>query len=160
MQQLQDDQAKRQKEADDDYACHVTEMDKQCTQQAERHVEVQRRLHVSQTSAQSPTLYQFHSCPSVQVRALLPSFLQQLPPMLPPHVPVHAPPPPSQSKGPQLVPPPPHPLIPANVLPQVPVVDFAQQHIIAQIPLTRQVNEVARLEWDLRNSISDLEEAV
>ncbi len=35
MQQLQDDQAKHQKEVDDDYVHHVTEMDKQCTQQDE-----------------------------------------------------------------------------------------------------------------------------
>ncbi len=47
-----------------------------------------------------------------------------------------------------------------NALPQTPVVDFVQQRMIAQIPLTRQENEVARLEWDLCNSVSDLEEAM
>ncbi len=47
MQQLQDDQAKRQKEVDDDHKCHVTELDKQRVQQAEQHIEAQWRLHVS-----------------------------------------------------------------------------------------------------------------
>ncbi len=32
--------------------------------------------------------------------------------------------------------------MPPNVLPQAPVVDFAQQRVIAQIPLTKQENEV------------------
>ncbi len=96
LQQLQDNQAKRQKEADDDYACHATEMDKQHVQHEEWHVKVQQRLHV---------------------HAPLPLPLQQLLP---------TPPPPSQSNGLQFAPLPPHPLILVNALQQAPVVDFAQ----------------------------------
>ncbi len=45
VQQLQDDQAKCQKEVDDDYVHHVAELDKQRVQQEERHAEQQWRLH-------------------------------------------------------------------------------------------------------------------
>ncbi len=149
MHKLQDDQAKRQKEVDEDFVHRVAELDKQHVQQDERNAEMQRRLHVSQTSAQSTALYQFHSNPLVSVHA---------PPL---HTPLHAllhvlql----SQLSGPHFVPP--HLLIPVNALLQVPVVDFAQQHMIAQIPVTRQENEVARLEQNLRDSASDPDEAI
>ncbi len=160
VQQLQDDQAKCQKEADDDYAHHIAELDKQHVQQDERHIKAQWRLHVSQTSAQSSVLYQFRGDLSVQVHAPPPPpFLQSLPTALPPHVPVH-PSLLSQLNGLQFAPLLPHPLSPVNMLPQVPVVDFAQQHMIAQIPVTRQENEVTRLEQDLRDSVSDPDEAI
>ncbi len=41
MQWLRDDQVKHQKEADDDNACRATEIEKQCEQQEEQHLEVQ-----------------------------------------------------------------------------------------------------------------------
>ncbi len=162
VQQLQDDQAKCQKEVEDDYVHRVAELDKQRMQQNEQHIEAQQRLHVSQTSAQSSVLYQFCSDPSVQVSVPPPlPFPQSLPPALLPHVPVCAPPPPlSQLNGPQFAPLPSHPLIPANVLQQVPVVDFVQQHMIAQIPVTRQEKEVARIQQNLRDSTSDLDEVI
>ncbi len=139
VQQLQDDQAKHQKEADDDHAHREAKIEKQCVHQEQWHIEQQWRLHVSQNSMQSSALYNYHSYPSVQVHApLLPSLQQQLPP------------------APLLR----HPSILVNVLPQVPVVDFVQQRMIAQIPLTRQENEVKRLEQDLCNSLSYLNEAV
>ncbi len=113
MQQLQDDQAKRQKEADDDYACHIAELDKRRMQQDEHHVSQQWRL-----------------CTQVSPCKLL-------------HVQVYMPLPPLQLNG--MPPLPPHPVILVNALPQVSVVDFVQQCTIAQILVTRQENEVARL---------------
>ncbi len=74
-------------------------------------------------------------------------------------MPVHAPQL-SQSSGPQFTPPSPHPLILVNALPQVPVVDLAQQCMIAQILVTRQENEVTRLEQSLQNSASHPDEAI
>ncbi len=158
MQWLQDGQGQCQKEADDDHVHRAAEIEKQRMQQQEWHIEAQWRLHVSQGGAQSSALYQCHGYPSVQVH--MPPLPQQLLPAPPPHVQVCIPPPLSQLNGPQFVPPPPHPLIPVNALLQVPVLDFVQQCMIAQIPLTRQENEGNRLEQDLHNSISDLEEAV
>ncbi len=64
----------------------------------------------------------------------------------------------AQSKRAQFAPPPHHPLILANALPQVPVVDFAQQCMIAQILVTRQEKEVARLEQAVRDSVSNPDE--
>ncbi len=42
MQKLQDDQAMCQKEADDDYVCRVTDLDKQCMQNDEQHIEAHK----------------------------------------------------------------------------------------------------------------------
>ncbi len=64
----------------------------------------------------------------------------------------------SQLSGPQFALPLHHPLILVNALLQVPVVDFVQQHMIAQIPVTRQENEVARLEQAVRDSLLDPDE--
>ncbi len=120
--QLQEDQAKKQKEAIDDYVWRVAELDQQCTQQDQWDGELQRRLHVSQTGVQSTTLYQCHGNPSVSVHALPPppSVSQKLLPAPPPCMPACMPQV-AQSREGQFAPPPHHPLIPANVLPQVPL---------------------------------------
>ncbi len=115
-----------------DYARrHIAELDKQRAQQEEQHVEQQRRLQ-TQVSPHAPPLH-------MQVRAL---------------------PPLSQSNGPQFALPLPHLDILVNALPQVPVVDFVQQHMIAQIPVTRQENEVTRLEQTVRDSALDPDEII
>ncbi len=124
MDQLQADQAKKQKEASDDYMRRIANLNQQCMQQDEWYGELQQRLHVSESSAQSTILHQSHSNPSVSVR-MPPSASYQLPPVPRPcmfacvsQV--------SQQKGAHVAQPH-HPLIPPNALPQVPVVDFAQQ---------------------------------
>ncbi len=147
--QLQADLAKKQKEASDDHVRRIAELDQQRMQQDEQYSELQQRMHVSESSAQSTILYQCHGDPSVSVHAPppLPLVLQQLLPM--PHLcmPVHvlqA----SQPKGALFA------------LPQVPVVDFAQQRMIMQIPVMRQESEVARLEQAVRDSVSNPNESV
>ncbi len=117
VQQLQDDQAKRQKEVDDDHMCHEAEIEKQCAHKEEGHTEQQRRLCISQNSAQSTALY-YYSSSYLLAQARMPL----------PHVQVHAPALlPSQLNMSPPAPPPDHPAIPVNVQPQVPVVDFVQQ---------------------------------
>ncbi len=78
--QLWADQAKKQKEASDDYMHRIADLDQQCVQQDEQYCALQQRLHVSETSAQSTILYQWHGNPSVSVRVPPPplSVLQQL----------------------------------------------------------------------------------
>ncbi len=83
MNQLQVDQAKKQKEASDDYMRHIADLNQQHAQQDEQYGELQRRLHVSESSVQPTVLYQSHGNPSVSVCAPPPppSVSQQLPPM-------------------------------------------------------------------------------
>ncbi len=97
--------------------CNV-EMEKKCVQQEERHAEQHRRLHISQSSAQSTTLYNYSGYLSVQVCMPPPPLLPLLQPQ-PLLLPL-----PLQS---QVSPPLQHPGIPLNALLQVPVVDFVQQ---------------------------------
>ncbi len=105
VQQLQDDHVKCQKEADDDHVHCATEIEKQHVQQEERHTEQQWRLRLQ---------------PPLQT--------QVSPPAPPPHVQVHVPPPlPSQLNMLPPAPPPCHLVILLNMLPQAPVVDFAQR---------------------------------
>ncbi len=47
-----------------------------------------------------------------------------------------------------------------NALLQVPVVDFVQQCMITQIPVTRQESEVARLEQAVRDSVANPAEVI
>ncbi len=115
VKQLRDDYVKQQREMDKEHARHNTEMEKQHAQQEQRHAEQQWRLHVSQSIMHSTALYSYSGYPSVQVCTPPPLLLQPLLLSLPPLL--------LQS---QLAPPLPHPGIPLNVQPQVPVEDFVQ----------------------------------
>ncbi len=93
VKQLKDEQAKKQNEASYDYVQCIAELDQQCMQQDEWYVKMQWRLHVSQTSVQSTTLYQCHGNPSVSLHVPPPPqlVLQQLPPVPSPCMPARAP---------------------------------------------------------------------
>ncbi len=128
VQQLQADQAKKQKEVTDDFQHRIAEL--------------QQRLHVSHSPVQPGVLYQSQSSPSVLVHApppLLPSVQVpsvQRPPMFALMLRVLQP---KGVHGAQS----PHQLIPSNALPQAQVVDFEQQRKIAQSMLAQKTTEVA-----------------
>ncbi len=80
--QMQADQAKKQKDVINNFVCHIAELQQQRAQQDEWYGELQQRLHVSESAAQSSVLYQSHSSLLVSVcppLPLLPSVLYQVP---------------------------------------------------------------------------------
>ncbi len=73
MQWLQTDQAKMQKGATDDFTRRIAELEQQRVDQDVQYGELQQKLHISESVAQSKTLYQAKSVPSLTVRAPPPS---------------------------------------------------------------------------------------
>ncbi len=147
--QLQADQTKKQKDVNDDFMHRIAELQQQRAQQDARYGELQQRLHVSESAAQSSILYQSHSSPLVTVCAPpppLPSVSYRMPLVQVPSV--QRPPvfvcvsQASQQKGAHGAQSP-HPLIPSNALPQVQVVDFEQPRKIVQSLLAQKTSEVA-----------------
>ncbi len=65
--QMQVEQAKKQKDVNNDFMCHIAELQQQRVQQDAWYGELQQRLHVSESAAQSSIMYQLHSNPLVLV---------------------------------------------------------------------------------------------
>ncbi len=159
MLQLQADQAKKQKEVNDDFTCHIAELQQQRAQQDAEYRALQQRLQVRESAAQSSILYQSQSSPLVSVCTPPPSLPSVSYRMLSVQVPSiqrlpvlarvsQA----SQQKGAcgaQSL----HLLIPSNALPQVQVIDPEQQHKVAQSLLEQKTNEVARLAKAVQDSV-------
>ncbi len=139
VQQLQADQAQKQKEVSNGFTAHIAELQKQRAEQDAWYGTLQQQVHISEPVAQPSALYQSQSSPLVSVQR----------PLMCVHVSQEL-----QQKracGAQS----PHPLIPSNTLPQVQTVDLEQQQNTAQILLAQKMNEVARLARAVQDSIAN-----
>ncbi|MCP4542675.1 MAG: hypothetical protein GY832_36595, partial [Chloroflexi bacterium] len=174
VEQLQSDHVIARKETTDVLAQRIAELEQQNAAHVKRHGELQQKTHVSEPVVQSKTLNASNGVATVLTRAPMPNNVATVPAHAQMHV-IRAGPPrmpsvavpvvqhslPRQYESQQVRRPTPfgavtvHPQIPPSALPQVQVVDVAQQRDIERRMLTHKEAELTRVKCSVADSVND-----